>query len=180
MRGNLIIAMVLLLTTGFAQNYTACIDDFNQQQNFTLLVNDNQTNISVTTACQYGCDSGTQKCRTLDAGYGLITIIVIMFFIAAMFWISHFLKRKENEDEDVPKATLSLVFMLLGMTGLLGLFVYAGGMVAGFDSHFLEVGAGMMYSLSNIWILVLIVFPVIIMVFFLIRVVRDRMIDKRR
>ena len=180
MKNKIWLAMIMICGLGLSSSYTACINSVTAQQNFSVLVNGNETNISITTDCQYGCDQAIGKCNTIDAGYGMITTISIIVFIVVMFWISHFLKRKETEEEDVPKATMSLVFMLLGMTGLLGLLVYVGGLVTGYDSGFLQVGAGMMSSFSNIWAIVLTVFPMIIVVFYLIRLVRDRLIDKRR
>jgi hypothetical protein len=177
-----VIALLLILSTGLSlQNYTACIDSANLQQNFSILVNNNQTNISVATVCQYGCDTSINKCKIIDSGYLLSTIMVLIFFTTAMFWLSHFFRRKNEGDEyDATKAGLGLLFMIIGMLGLFGLFIYAGSIVTGYDSSFLVNGVSMMNALSNIWGLVIGVFVLMVFVFYIMTVVRDRMVDKRQ
>jgi hypothetical protein len=70
--------------------------------------------------------------------------------------------------------------MIIGMLGLFGLFIYAGSIVTGYDSSFLVNGVSMMNALSNIWGLVIGVFVLMVFVFYIMTVVRDRMVDKRQ
>lgn len=177
-----VIALLLLMSIGLSlENYTGCVDSSNMQQNFSIVVNGNNTNISVTTACQYGCDTDTKKCKVIDSGYLMATIMVLIFFTAAMFWLSHFFKKKNEGDEyDATKAGLGLLFMVIGMLGLFGLFIYAGSIVTGYDSSFLSNGVSMMNALSNIWGLVIGAFIMMVVIFYLVTVVRDRMVDRRQ
>ncbi len=178
MMKKIMLCIAMLMTIGLAD---VCADSDIIQHSYPVYKNGSlYMTLAVNETCDYGCDTANNRCNIVDSGYGLMATLAIMTFIIVSFWVSHILKRKESEEEDVPKATLSLVFMLLGMTGLLGLFVYVGGLVSGYDSSFLQVGAGMMNSLTNVWAIVLMVFPMIIVVFFLIRLVRDRLLDKRR
>lgn len=175
---KILVCMAMLMAIGLAD---VCVNSDVIQHSYPVYKNGSlYMTLAVNETCDYGCDTANNRCNMVDSGYGLMTTLAIIAFIAVSFWVSHALKRKETEEEDVPKTTLSLVFMLLGMTGLLGLFVYVGGLVSGYNSGFLQVGSSMMSSLTNIWAIVLAIFPMIIVIFFLIRLVRDKLIDKRR
>ena len=177
---KIMLAMMLVIGIGLSGNYSTCIDDSNVQQNFSIDVNGNMTNISVESSCPYGCDTDRGKCKTFDSGFGIIATLVIIFFTITMFWLSHFFKQKNDEETDVPKAGLGLIFMFLGLLGLFGVLIFAGTMVAGYDSSFLTTSSEWMLALSNIWGLVIGAFVMIIVIFFLMNIVRDRLVDNRR
>lgn len=178
---KMVLALMLVIGIGFSANYSACMDDSNVQENFSIDVNGNLTNISVESSCQYGCDVDRGKCKTFDSGFGIIATLVIIFFTITMFWLSNFFKQKKDDDEtDVPTASLGLIFLFLGLLGLFGVLIFAGTMVAGYDSSFLASGSEWMMALSNIWGVVIGAFVMLIVVFFIVNLIKDRFIDKRR
>jgi len=173
MRYNLIIAMALLMSVGFSQNMTSCTDSLNQQQNFSILVNGNNTNISVTTACQYGCDQVLNKCKTSDFTFAGIVAGSILGFIALMFWLSHYFKAKEPENESIPTVTFSTIFLMIGLMSILGLFLYIGSIASGFDDTFIKDSSNFIGSFGSFWGLFMAAFLILLVAFFIIRTLKE-------
>lgn len=179
MRRNVILILALMMAVGFSQNYTSCIDTLNQQQNFSIIVNGNNTNISVATACQYGCDQKLGQCRTIDANYGVIVTATFIFFIVMVFWLSNHFKPRE-EEMDYSKIGLSFLFLVFGMVLTLGLLLYVGSIGAGYVSSFITDSSNMILGVGNIWGVLIGVFIFFIAIFFLNGIVKNYIMRDRR
>jgi hypothetical protein len=175
------IILALLAVTGFSQNYTACIDASNMQQNFSISVNNNMTNVSITTSCQFGCDMDQGKCNTPDFGFAGLIIVGLLSFTIIMFWLSHYFKPDEDDEYPIPSITFSTIFLLLGLLGILGMFFYLGTVALGYNSSFLNNSTNFIGSMVEFWGIFILVFVIMLVAFFVIRLIRYGFIgDKKR
>lgn len=175
MRRNVIIAMILLMSTGLSQNYTSCVDPLNIQQNFSILVNGNNTNISVTTACQYGCDQTIGICKSPEVGSSAVGLTALAFFTVMCFWLSHFFKNKPSIDVEGNLIEMSMwqdlgsmAFLFTGLISLWFTLSYTASTMLGFNSAPLNSIANAVIAASSVYgYIIWVVIIVFVLAFFM-------------
>lgn len=178
--------MMLLVSTGFSASMIygdKCLNSDVLISNHTMLAlvgeyTNQMINITDYHSCDYGCDQINNHCKTIDAGYGGLALGTFVFFIIAMFWLSHYFKPMSEFDGSNFMAGLSYIFLFAGLFSLLGLLLFIGSLGFGYANSFISMASNMLTTIGTMWEVLLGMFILLFTIAYFIGYTRKGM-DKR-
>lgn len=85
-----ILLLILLLSTpamALTNSTILCIDNNTLQENITVYVNGNMSNLSLSSYCPTKCDNITMACNPPTYQQNLVGFIIFIVFIIAMYFV---------------------------------------------------------------------------------------------
>lgn len=87
-----IVSIVLSMVTiepvyGLTNSSIVCIDNNTLQENITVYVNGNMSNLSLSSYCPTKCDNITMACNPPTYQQNLVGFVIFIVFIIAMYFV---------------------------------------------------------------------------------------------